>query len=165
VSKQRRVLADVIAGLGVEAPESRIVLHGSVQRGEERRDSDLDLIVIRDRGGDRDIDDSRTHQGVRLSLTCYCAAWLEGSVEVHPYWYWPLYLGEVHRDPDGLARRLQSRLRHYFAAHSPVVRAWIAHRDQYLRGKTETFTRRSHPTWESFFAYLESEVIPRDESR
>jgi hypothetical protein len=165
MSKHRRILPDAIAELGAESPECRIVLHGSVQRGEERSDSDLDLIVVQDRGGDRKIDFSRAREGIRLGLTCYGASWLEDSIGVHPYWYWPFSHAEVHRDPDGLAKRLQSCLRQYFDAHPAVVRAWEAHVEHYLRTKADPRTKHTHPTWESFFAYLETEVIPGDESR
>jgi hypothetical protein len=164
MSEHRRILADVVSELAAESPECRIVLHGSVQRGDERQDSDLDLIVIQEQGGDRRIDYSRSHRGIRLGLTRYGASWLEESIAAQPHWYWPLSRAQVLRDADGLARRLQSRLRHYFDTHPAVARAWEAHVEHYLRTKSDASLGDTHPTWESFFTYLETEVIPGDAS-
>jgi predicted nucleotidyltransferase len=156
MSKHREILPEVITLLGKEWPECRIVLLGSVQRGEERPDSDLDLIIIRRAGGDRKTDHSRIHSEISLCLTFYGAKWLEQSICKQPYWYYPFAYSEIQRDPDGLANRLQEITKRFFDSHPQVLDAWKNQTRQYLRTRTKPNFKMDYPNWKRFFQHLET---------
>lgn len=178
MSRQRALIPTVMARFVAIDPGCSIVLVGSVQRGYERPESDIDLLVI-------------VHDGVQFDPVKWEVRWenrgaksLDGVVEgIHacvffasvsglerwitetPHHMYPFSQGEVLRDPEGLVARLQPIAREYFRLHPAIAEEWEAqlqaHKLVKLNGRDENGfyrasdgQRRRYKTLDEFAGHI-----------
>jgi predicted nucleotidyltransferase len=124
VSKQKDILPRVVEQLSKDNPGCGIILHGSVQRGYERPDSDIDLFVITKEGDSMRFDKEWVVDGVRVQVCYWPIDPLVKEMEKEPYLFYMLSHGRILSDPKGLAGKRQAFGKEYFASHPEVVELW-----------------------------------------
>jgi len=167
MTRHRILMAEILKRLWQGEMECGVILIGSVQSGQERPDSDLDLcLVARGRCDLRDFDPIVLHsekgmtlfgsriKGVVVHFACWSTEALEGAVSEEPFTFYPLARGEIVYDPHGLARSFQRRLQKYFREHPAVSAAWDKQIDALRRHKAGTASSLKHTEWGDFAAHI-----------
>jgi hypothetical protein len=167
MTRHRLLLAEVVERLRRSEMECGVILFGSVQRSEERPDSDLDLcLVVRNRCDLRDFDPTVLHrekgmtlfesrlEGVVVHFACWPTEALEKAVSEEPFTYYPLARGQIVCDPHGLATRFQRRLQEYFREHPAVASAWEEQLAAFRQYKAGTASSLQYAEWGDFAAHI-----------
>ena len=134
VSKQREVLPKVLDIVLKHAPCAALFLSGSVCFGNERPDSDIDLVVVvpdvsqasypggetRDVGqGFKFVD--AAFDIVPLEIIFLTPSFFEELVCSKPWRGYKLLQAEILRDPHGLIQSWRDRIRPWFRDHPEVT--------------------------------------------
>lgn len=127
------LLPALLDGLDRRYRPIAVILYGSWARGEQRPDSDLDVLIVVDGPAPRH--DGTSLSGIPLDLWIYDRA---GAEALQPQDCLQIYDGRILRDKDGLARRLLERVRDYVSAHQTVSRE----EKELLRGWCAKMLRR-----------------------
>ncbi len=123
--KHETILAGLVEQATADASIVGFLVFGSVARGTQREDSDIDVLtVLRDdtraRIGNRVVD------GIKVGDLAFSSATLEHSLQEVPYLLHPLGEATVLLDRDGTITPLLARIRAYFADHPAIVAEWSA---------------------------------------
>jgi hypothetical protein len=124
MSKQKDIIPMVVERLTTENPGCGIILHGSVQHGYERPDSDIDLFVITQDGESMRFDLDRTFDGVRVQICYWPSRLLADAMRCETFLFYPLSHGCVLTDPLGLAKPHQAAGQSYFANNPKMANIW-----------------------------------------
>ena len=133
LTKHRQVLAKLVKKLPAQYPGCGILVWGSVMRGCERPDSDLDIFVVVQ--GDGPIRIRQGWQagkrypenyvdGVCLDMAIMPAETLAELLQHEPYKFWFFARSHVVHDPKGLATKYLGVAAAYFDAHPAVEAVW-----------------------------------------
>jgi len=141
MSKHREILPEAVDILGERFPGCAVLLWGSVQRGCERPDSDLDLIVVHNGDGKMVIDHSWSHEGIEMCMTYFPVEYLARELHDRPYLYWPFAQTEQLCDRENLSAPLQELARSYFRDNPEVARFWEDHTRNYRNQKVSPSTK------------------------
>lgn len=169
MSKQTDVLPFAVERLAAENAGCGIILHGSVQRGYERPDSDIDLFVITAHGDSMRFDLKQVIDGISVQVCYWPSGPLAAEMKKEPYLFYTLSHGRILSDPDGLAQAHQTRGRRYFHKHPQVTELWDkqvaevrqvrisgSYMDGRFRKSPDSFP--AHLWWEQFAEFLRAEV-------
>ena len=156
MTKHRDILPEVVTILAQKHPGCAIVLVGSVRRGTERPDSDLDLAIIVPEDCKKRTDRSWRYKGILMCLCFLGREWMDQTLTNQPYVFWPFSLGEILHDPDGVAQAYQRRAQAFFARNPDVVDLWRENLAQHSASKTDPDAPiGAFPDWESFWGHIE----------
>ena len=158
MTKHRDIIPEVVEILVKQHPGCAIVLVGSVRRGTERPDSDLDLALIVPKNCKKESDHWK-YKGVVLCLCFLGAKWMGESLTTAPYVFWPFSRGEILHDPDGIALAYQDRAKEFFAQNPGVVDLWQSKLSQHSASKTDPDLKIDFPDWQSFWDHLEEHYM------
>jgi len=163
MSRHRDILPEVVEILAQKHPECAIVLVGSVRRGTERPDSDLDLAIIVPEDCKKRTDQTWRHKGILMCL-CYLGRdWMDQTLREQPYVFWPFSLGEVLHDPYGVAAGFQQRAGAFFAEHPDIVELWKKNLAQHSASKLDPNEPiGTFPDWNSFWDHIEKHHIGKE---
>ncbi|MGC9455335.1 MAG: nucleotidyltransferase domain-containing protein [Phycisphaerae bacterium] len=137
-TKQREAMAKLVEQLPKQYPGCGILVWGSVMRGCERSNSDLDLFVVHEgngpikiRQGWRDGRQYPEHyvDDVCLDLVLMPSQTLAKTLEAKPYNFWFFARSQIIHDPVGLAKRYHAIAAAYFDAHPEVEAVWQRNSD------------------------------------
>jgi hypothetical protein len=115
-----------------------LLLFGSVARGSQREDSDIDIVTMHRADDAKAAINNRMFDGIKVGNMTISLATLEHSVETVPYLLHPLVEARVLLDRDGTVGPLLDRIGAYFDEHPEVVAEWSAAYDR-LRVEKATF--------------------------
>jgi len=144
----------MIVELPERYPGCGILVAGSVQRGEEREDSDLDLFVVFPGGGDIRLEHEESAEGVKIDLALFPERGFQREVEEHGYRFWMFARAEIVHDPTGIARRNQEIALSYFTSHPDVDEAWAEQMAEVRRHKADPSYLPEHATWGEFAEHV-----------
>jgi len=160
-----------VAGCGIR---TGLILGGSVRRGCERPDSDLDFFAVGEPGLDEALpgfavvsekNGCRVLESREADFTVHIAYWTTDSLErvLHtvPYMLYPLLDGEVVHDPGGLAARYRYQIRRYFDARPGLKRAWERQLDDLRRFRGGEIKSLAFPQWSDFIRHIEAKGLNR----
>jgi predicted nucleotidyltransferase len=132
-TKHRHVLAKLIRELSAQYPSCGTLVWGSVMRGTERPNSDLDVFVVVQGGGAmrtlQGWQDGKRHpenymDGVCLDITIMPAETLADVLQDEPYKCWFFAHSQIVHDPMGLAKKHLDVAAAYFDTHPAVEAIW-----------------------------------------
>lgn len=170
MSKQRDILPKVLDIVLRSAPDSSVALGGSVSFGNERPDSDIDLLVIvRDvtntgyPGGKIKLQNhgfkyfEATLDGVPLEVIYHTPETFEHLLVSRPWRGYKFLHVEILHDPNRLIQSWKDQIALWFDAHPDAVELWkrwlAEHADRQLsRGKKlgeiiKKFPDQIHDFW------------------
>ena len=124
MSRQRDALPEIIGQLSEEHPGCGVLVSGSVQRGEEREDSDLDIFMVYPGNGEIRLDRVDRADGLRVDLARFPEAGFRAALPAEWFKFWMFSGAEIVHDPTGIAKRNQELARQRFAERSDIDAAW-----------------------------------------
>jgi len=167
MNSHSEILPGIVEHIRQADPECGVVLFGSVAEGKQRPDSDLDLFVIsRERTEVRFADSTVAHeedgmqlirghvQGIRVDLACWPVGPLEKALASALYLFYPISLGRILHDPDGLAQHYLGVMRDYFQENPAIVDAWVEQQEKFRRSRIDPGFRLEFPEWGGFVEHL-----------
>ena len=126
MTRQRESLARLVPVLCGKYPGCGILVFGSVGRGEERPDSDLDVMVVH--GGEGELElilgSPLGEAGLSLDLAVFPEAALLRLAATRWLVFWEFSQAQIVHDPTGIARRNQARIRERFKARPEAAAVW-----------------------------------------
>lgn len=165
----QRAALDYLVQLCREAdPDCGVRLQGSVARGQERADSDIDLTVILSPAGPHQFNRlirEDNHYGMRVIPVEECGVtldinWLRvdellrivrdrGAGD-----WWMFYQGQTIHDPAGLAERCQDAIAEWFERNPAITEAWRRQQQEIQRHKQDPDYPLAFANQPAFSAYL-----------
>ena len=126
MSRHRDALPGIVKTLLARFDRPGIMVFGSVQRGAERPDSDLDLIVIYEGDGELRVERDAPFGdvGIRVDVVLFPEAAFHRLAEKEWYLFWEFSQAEILHDPTGIARRNQDLIRRRMQSRPDIVGAW-----------------------------------------
>ena len=158
MSIQRKTLLRMIDELPQMYPGCGILVAGSVQRGEERADSDLDLFVVYPGDGPVRLEHEESPEGIKIDLAFFPESGFQRQVQEEWYKFWMFSRAEIVHDPTGIAKRNQDTALSYFAGHPEIDQAWVRQTEEIRRHKADRSYLPQKPTWDSFSRHVERMV-------
>ncbi|MEI6071316.1 MAG: nucleotidyltransferase domain-containing protein [Verrucomicrobiae bacterium] len=172
--KHREILTKLIDEIVAFDPDCSILIGGSLSRGEERQDSDIDLHVWLskepDPGQFNDLinEDTRAHwhvcterDGVKIDIGWRLFdALLEEIPANVAMVYYPCVLWEIARDPSGKLESHIAAMQRWLDRHPWVVEVWGKQYEDMCRHKKDP----SHPlayTEREWYAHLQGLINQR----
>ena len=166
ISQQRALLPYLIARITEIDPHCGIMLQGSVSRGTERSDSDLDLTVVFG-----DVQKMHFNELIRPDNQFGMSRVVVQSINIDINWYYAtdlkrilqqdgacdffiFSLGEIVHDPLQLASSCQSAARAFFTEHPLIAAAWEKQNEAVRRSKSDPLYKLEYPRWPAFSKYL-----------
>jgi predicted nucleotidyltransferase len=96
---------------------------GSVSRGEERPDSDVDIEVVKEKGNSWSYTEHKRH-GIDIDFVVSSKTHLINQVENYPYLCYIDLDKKILYDSTGLLKELQKKIKKYMKTHSQVKKFW-----------------------------------------
>ncbi|GEM_PF-2784919 len=150
MSIQREIVTRMIGDLPKRFPECGILLAGSVQRGEERPDSDLDLFVVFPGDGAVRLEHEESCEGIKVDLAVLPEDAFQREVKQHWFRFWMFSRAEIVHDPAGIAKRSQDLVLSYFRRHPNIDQAWEEQLKKVRHHKKDRNYLPEYPTWDGF---------------
>ncbi len=154
MSVQRDILARMTADLSATYPDCGILVSGSVQRGEERPDSDLDLFVVFAGDGQLGLTHEESTEGIKIDVALFPEEAFRCQVDTEGFNFWMFARAEIVHDPSGIAKRNQDIALAYFRNHPDVDAAWDNQLQEVRRHKADQSYIPEFPTWEIFSKHV-----------
>ena len=158
MSVQRDLLVRMTEELPKKFLGCGILVAGSVQRGEEREDSDLDLFVVFRGDGQLDLTHETSAEGVKIDLALFPEEAFRRHVASEWFNFWMFSRAEIVHDPTGIAKRNQDIARSYFERRPDVACEWVKQMEEVRRHKDDRNHVLQHPTWESFSEHVRGNI-------
>ncbi len=174
MTKHRHVLDQVMEMLQRDDPECGVLLTGSVLRGTEHAESDIDLFAaVPDINGFTGAFGEVVHataqvrviqaclDGISVTLTCCDSGLLDEMVRTP----WRNYLfakAAILRDPLGLIEKTQQAINEWFAANPAVEAIWIEQQRKHGECKSAICqgdnASLEFPSWDAFADHVDNLV-------
>ncbi len=158
MSIQREIVTRMIGDLPKRFPGCGILVAGSVQRGEERPDSDLDLFIVFPGDGAVRLEREVSREGIKVDLAVFPETGFQREVRQQWFKFWMFSRAEIVHDPAGIAKRNQQLALSYFKRHPAIDQAWEVQMSEVRRHKADRKYLPVHPTWDGFAKHIEKMV-------
>ena len=160
MSTQRNIISRMKKELASRFPGCGILVAGSVQRGEERPDSDLDLFVVFPGDGELGLTHETSPEGTKIDLALFPQDAFRRQVRTEWFNFWMFSRAEIVHDPTGIAKRSRDIVLAYFRQHPSVDAAWVKQLQEVKRHKADRSYIPEFPTWEAFSKHVRT-LIPQ----
>lgn len=139
MSRQKDALDRITPGLCHKYPGCGILLFGSVGRGDDGPDSDLDIIVVFEGEGPLKWDPGAPigDPDLNVDLAVFPEPAFRRLAETRWFVFYEFSQAKIIHDPTGIAERNQAPLRDCMRRHPEVVRVWEEYLASYRRSKKE----------------------------
>ena len=148
MSRQRDILPEVLSLVQSHVPDCPVYLSGSVSLGDERTDSDIDLVIVvpnvsRVHVPGSEVEWEEDHfklatvsvQGVPVHLHIASQRLLR-DLEEHPWRAYKFLKTEMLHDPNGVVQKTKAKIAPWFENRPDAVRLWqqwlAEHRERQL---------------------------------
>jgi hypothetical protein len=171
MSRQSEALPSIVAGCVAVDPACGVMLQGSVARGCEREDSDVDVTVVTSDREDlafNEILNPGNHgamtrvvvDGVNVDINWIRASELleQGAARGFAGW-WMFRHGRPVQDPEGLAARCQAEIVAWFESQPAVAAAWARQQELLEAHKRDRSRELEFPTFGAFHAHVRDLVV------
>jgi len=101
-----------------------IYLFGSLARGEERENSDVDIEIISENAKKWKLIQDNEKYGIKIDLVICPKKHLLYQFERYPYLCYDYLSEKIIYDPKGFMKELKKKLKVYFDKHPKVVKFW-----------------------------------------
>lgn len=122
--KHHEILSILVEQAVADPSVLGFLLFGSVARGTEREDSDIDVLTVLRADDTKAGIRNRRLDGIKVGDLSFSLATLEHSVETVPYLLHPLVEAKILLDRDGTIGPLLDRIRTWFDDHPELVAEW-----------------------------------------
>jgi len=155
-----KIVNEIIEEYKKDKSTLAITLFGSLARGEEREDSDVDIEIISEDAKKWELKQDDERYGIKIDLVICPKKHLLHQFEKYPYLCYD-YLGEkIIYDPKGFMKDLKEKLKGYFDKHPEVVEFW----EKKLKIMKENKAKRQDPK-DAIKSYDEAEILFSDEHK
>ena len=154
MSLQQEIVARMTAELPDRYPDCGILLMGSVQRGEERPDSDIDLFVVFEGDGTLGLTHETSPEGVKIDLALFPKATFLRQLEDEWFLYWGFSRATIVHDPTGIAAQCQKMVRERFSENPQIDAAWKQQQTEVLKHKADRSYTLEFPEWADFASHV-----------
>ncbi len=154
MSIQREIIDRMTSELSDRYPRCGILVAGSVQRGEERPDSDLDLFVVFQGDGQLGLTHEESPEGIKIDLALFPEGAFLRQADAEWFNFWMFSRAEIVHDPTGIAKRNQDIALAYFRQHPDVDAAWAKQMQEVRKHKANRSYIPEFPTWDDFSRHV-----------
>jgi predicted nucleotidyltransferase len=123
--------SEILEGLVAEADRDQnvlgLLLFGSVMRGTQREDSDIDVITVYQSHKPTSGVDNTTNEGIKVGNIYLTYDVLKHSVETVPYLLHPVGEAKLLLDRDNQVKPQLTKIGQYFAGHPEIVNEWLGY--------------------------------------
>lgn len=158
MSVQREIIDRMTPELSDRYPGCGILVAGSVQRGEERPDSDLDLFVVFQGDGKLGMTHEVSPEGIKIDLALFPEAAFLLQADAEWFNFWMFSRAEIVHDPAGIAKRNQNIALAYFRMHPGVDAAWCNQIQEVWKHKADRSYIPEFPAWDDFSKHVRTLV-------
>jgi hypothetical protein len=162
MSKHRDILPGLIEDLSFSHPGCAVLLGGSVQRGEERPDSDLDVFCVFDGDGSIHLDQQSFRHGIHLDVAYFPTQGFWREWERKPFLFWMFASADILTDPTGIGAACQGRARQFFVNHPDISALWERQTAEVRAHKVDRSRAIEFPTWDDFARHVETLVAEQN---
>ena len=177
MGRHREALGALVAKCAEADPDCGVQLQGSVARGDERPDSDIDITVVLSRPEPLVFNEIIAREnhfgmtrarldpfGVDVDVNWLSATELLETVESQgAVGWWMFYRGTPIHDPKGLAKRCHEAISDWFGANPGIAAEWEKQQAEVERHKRDPRHVLRHPAQPEFCAHLKR-VLERQRS-
>jgi predicted nucleotidyltransferase len=135
--KHDEILKKLVAEAESDPNVLGYLLFGSVARGTQREDSDIDVITILQANDPAWGINNTANDGIKVGDIFLTYSILADSVEEVPYLLHPLVEAKLLIDRDGRITPLLDRLKTYFNDHPEIVAEWNGYFQQMKQEKAQ----------------------------
>ncbi|HUT61318.1 MAG TPA: nucleotidyltransferase domain-containing protein [Phycisphaerae bacterium] len=174
MTTHRQVLQQVVETLQQGNPQCAVLLAGSILRGTEDSQSDIDLfVVVPEINSFRAVLGRVVHstdhvrvvqeqiEGIPVTMTCFDSALLRDMVR-QPWRNYLFAKAGVLRDPLGIVGETQRAINEWYAAHPAVTAIWTEQEGRHAESKAALRQGRQAAlefrSWEAFANHVDSLV-------
>ena len=136
-----------------------ITLFGSLASGEEKKDSDVDIGIISDKGKKWRWFKNKKY-GIHIDFTICAKSHLFYQLEKYPYLCYFYLDNKILYDPTSFMKRIKKRIRNYLKKHPEVVKFW----KEKLKSMKKNKAKGQDPK-EAIKSYDEAEILFSDEHK
>lgn len=154
MSIQRDIVSRMTKKLPIRFPGCGVLVAGSVQRREERPDSDLDLFVVFPGDGQLGLTHETSPEGIKIDLALFPEDAFRRQVESEWFNFWMFSRAEIVHDRTGIAKRNQDIVLAYFSRHPNIDSAWVEQMEEVRRHKADRSYIPEFPTWGDFSQHV-----------
>lgn len=129
-SKHAAILEELVADARANEAVCGFLVFGSVARGTQRADSDIDVLSVLEAKKRSSGIRNRVVEGIKVGDLYFSRSVLMDSLESVPYLLHPLAEASLLFDRDGTISPLLDRLRAYFDEHPEIVAEWRVYAEQ-----------------------------------
>lgn len=129
-SRHEAILEGLVGDARNDASVVGFLVFGSVARGTQRADSDIDVLTVLASGRAAAGIRNRMVDGIKVGDLYFTRSTLVESIDTVPYLLHPLAEAELLFDRDGSVGPLLVQLRAYFEEHPEIVDEWHAYTEQ-----------------------------------
>ncbi len=120
---QRKIVNEIVEKYKRKPEIIAITLFGSVAKGEERKDSDLDIEII-SRSAKKWRLLKRKKYGIDMDLVICPKKHLLDQIKKYPYLCYDYLFEKIIYDPKGFMKDIKKKLKKYFDEHPEVIEFW-----------------------------------------
>ena len=154
MSIQRDIVSRMTGELSERYRDCGILVMGSVQRGEERPDSDIDLFVVFEGDGRLGLTHETSPEGVKIDLALFPKATFLRQFEDEWFLYWGFSRATIVHDPTGVAAHCQDLVRRRFKKNPHIDAAWEQQQAEVLKHKADRTYTLAFPQWSDFASHV-----------
>ncbi len=159
-SVHQKIVNEIVEEQKKDTSVIAIALFGSLARGEERSDSDVDIEVISTKAKDWELKQDEKRYGIQIDFQITPKDKLLRNIKEYPYLCYDYLTEKVIYDPEGFMKRIRKELKKYFDKHPEVVDFW----EKKLKVMKGNKKKRQDPK-DAIKSYDEAEILFSDEHK
>ena len=156
----QKIVNEIVAEYKKDKSTLSITLFGSLARGEEREDSDVDIEIVSEDAKKWELKQDDERYRIKIDLVICPKKHLLHQVEKYPYLCHDYLSEKIIYDPKGFMKDLKEKLKGYFDKHPEVVEFW----EKKLKIMKENKAKGQDPK-DAIKSYDESEILFSDEHK
>lgn len=156
----QKIVNEIVEEYTKDKSTLAITLFGSLARGEEREDSDVDIEIISEDAEKWELKQDEERYGIKIDLEICPKKHLLHQFEKYPYLCHDYLNQKIIYDPKGFMKDLKKKLKTYFDKHPEVVEFW----EKKLKIMKKNKAKGQDPK-DAIKSYDEAEILFSDEHK
>ena len=155
----QKIVNEIVEEYKKDKSTLAVTLFGSLARGEERDDSDVDIEIISESAKKWELLKDKRY-GIDIDLVIRPKKHLLHQFEKYPYLCYDYLSEKIIYDPKGFMKDLKNKLKGYFDKHPEVVEFW----EKKLKIMKEN-KAKGQDSKDAIKSYDEAEILFSDEHK